>query len=31
MPGRFTPEDALDTACGLYLDDPSAWLRPPKN
>jgi hypothetical protein len=20
-----TPEDALDTACGLYLDDPTAW------
>lgn len=20
-----TPEDALDTACGLYLGDPSAW------
>jgi len=20
-----TPEDALDTACGLYLNDPSAW------
>ncbi len=23
-----TPEEALDTACGLYLDDPSAWLTP---
>lgn len=25
--GQFagTPEDALDTACGLYLDDPTAW------
>jgi len=21
-----TPEDALDCACGLYLDDPSAWV-----
>ena len=20
-----SPEDALDTACGLYLGDPSAW------
>ncbi len=20
-----TPEDALDTACGLYLNDPTAW------
>lgn len=20
-----TPEDTLDTACGLYLDDPTAW------
>lgn len=20
-----SPEDALDTACGLYLNDPSAW------
>jgi hypothetical protein len=26
-----TPEDALDTACGLYLGDPTAWLTPPKN
>jgi hypothetical protein len=26
-------EDALDLACGLYLDDPTAWqdLRPPTN
>ena len=26
--GSFTgtPEDALDCACGLYLNDPSAWL-----
>ena len=25
--GNFagTPEDALDTACGLYLADPTAW------
>ena len=22
---RPTPEDALDTACGLYLGDPTAW------
>jgi hypothetical protein len=21
-----TPEDALDTACGLYLNDPTAWI-----
>jgi hypothetical protein len=20
-----TPEEALDTACGLYLNDPTAW------
>jgi hypothetical protein len=20
-----SPEDALDTACGLYLADPTAW------
>ncbi len=26
-----TPEDALDTACGLYLGDPTAWIRPPKD
>lgn len=24
-----TPEDALDTACGLYLADPTAWLTNP--
>ena len=26
--GHFagTPEDALDTACGLYLGDPTAWI-----
>jgi len=25
--GSFTgtPEEALDSACGLYLNDPSAW------
>jgi hypothetical protein len=26
-----SPEDALDTACGLYLGDPTAWIRPPKD
>lgn len=28
-----TPEQALDTACGLYLGDPTAWLtdQPPQN
>lgn len=26
-----TPEQALDTACGLYLNDPTAWLPPPTN
>lgn len=26
-----TCEEALDTACGLYLGDPTAWLRPPTN
>ncbi len=25
------PEDALDTACGLYLSDPTAWINPPKD
>ena len=25
-----TPEEALDCACGLYLNDPSAW-QPPTN
>lgn len=28
LPSGFTagaPEDALDTACGLYLGDPTAW------
>ena len=26
-----SPEDALDTACGLYLNDPTAWTGPPKD
>jgi len=29
LPTGFTagaPEDALDTACGLYLGDPTAWI-----
>ena len=29
LPSGFTagaPEDALDTACGLYLGDPTAWI-----
>ena len=26
-----TPEEALDTACGLYLGDPTAWITLPKN
>lgn len=26
-----TCEEALDTACGLYLGDPTTWLRPPTN
>jgi hypothetical protein len=26
-----TAEEALDTACGLYLNDPTAWIRPPTN
>ena len=25
-----TPEQALDCALGLYLADPSAWIKPPK-
>lgn len=25
-----TPEEALDTACGLYLNDPTAWLPDPR-
>src|SRR6266581_1140032 len=24
-----TCQDALDTACGLYLNDPTAWIQPP--
>ena len=24
-----TPREALDCACGLYLDDPTAWLSQP--
>ena len=29
--GQFagSPEDALDCACGLYLNDPTAWLPDP--
>ena len=29
--GQFTgsPEDALDCACGLYLNDPTAWQTNP--
>ena len=26
-----TCQDALDTACGLYLNDPTAWILPPTN
>ena len=26
-----TCEDALDTACGLYLGDHTTWLQPPTN
>jgi hypothetical protein len=28
-----TPQEALDCACGLYLNDPTAWLTqlPPTN
>jgi hypothetical protein len=26
-----TCQDALDTACGLYFNDPTAWTRPPTN
>ncbi len=26
-----TAEDALDCACGLYLNDPTAWTQPPTN
>lgn len=26
-----TPEEALDCACGLYLNDPTAWVQPPQD
>ena len=26
-----SPEEALDCACGLYLNDPSAWAAPSTN
>ena len=26
-----TPEEALDCACGLYLNNPTAWSKPPTN
>jgi hypothetical protein len=26
-----TPEEALDCACGLYLDNPTNWQQPPTN
>jgi hypothetical protein len=26
-----SPEEALDCACALYLNDPTAWLQPPTN
>jgi hypothetical protein len=26
-----TVEEARDCACGLYLNDPAAWLEPPTN
>jgi hypothetical protein len=26
-----TPEEALDCACGLYLNGPTAWTPPPTN
>ena len=26
-----TPEEALDCACGLYLNNPAAWWQPPTN
>jgi len=26
-----TAEEALDCACGLYLNDPTAWHQPPTN
>ena len=27
--GGWLPEEALDSACGLYLNDPTAWLSDP--
>ncbi len=33
LPGGYpagTPQEALDCACGLYLNDPTAW-QPPTN
>jgi hypothetical protein len=26
-----TPQEALDCACGLYINDHTAWLKPPTN
>lgn len=26
-----TPQEALDCACGLYLNNPAAWQQPPTN
>ena len=26
-----TAEEALDCACGLYLNNPTAWIQPPTN
>jgi len=26
-----TAEEALDCACGLYLNDPTAWMATPTN
>ena len=34
LPSGFpvgTAEEALDCACGLYLNNPTAWLTPPTN
>lgn len=30
-PAAISPEEALGCACGLYLNDPTAWLPPPTN
>lgn len=30
LPGG-TPEEALDCACGLYLNNPTAWAQPPQD